>query len=181
MFATILHHLGSPENTGMIVRAHVAFGGEKLVIIGQAPWRFKKSTQAFSRRLEKICEIVHLPDDDSLFQWCQEERYTLVAIEISENPTYLPAFTFPKRPALVIGHESRGLSPEFLQRCPHLVTIPQFGPVACLNVAMSCGIALYELNRSMPVQRSITGHKFFVEESEKPENVEPIAQADRKG
>ncbi len=73
MFATVLHHLKSPENTGIILRTHVAFGGEKLVIVGPEPWRFKKRTQAFSRRLEKISEIVYLANDDSLFRWCTAE------------------------------------------------------------------------------------------------------------
>ena len=152
----------------MIVRAHVAFGGEKLVIVGLEPWRFKKRTQSFSRKLEALCEIVHMPDDDSLFAWFAEEGYTPVAIEISEHPTYLPGFAFPERPALIVGNEGAGLPPETLQRCPHTVTIPQFGPVACLNVAMSCGIAMYELSRQRPVQRDITGHKFVVAESEEP-------------
>lgn len=61
MFVTALHQLNSPQNVGMIVRSHVAFGGDKLIFIGQElPWKFKKSTQAFSRQLEKKCEILYL-------------------------------------------------------------------------------------------------------------------------
>jgi hypothetical protein len=39
MFATVLHNLKSPENKGIIVRTHMAFGGEKLVIIGQRTFK----------------------------------------------------------------------------------------------------------------------------------------------
>ena len=53
-----------------------------------------------------------------------------------------------------------------------MVTIPQFGPVGCLNVAVSCSIAIYELNRSRPLQRAIEGHAFTVAESERPDWVE---------
>jgi tRNA G18 (ribose-2'-O)-methylase SpoU len=175
MFATVVHNLTSPENTGMILRTHVAFGGEHFVMVGPEPWRFKKRTQAFSRRLEKICSIIYLPDDDSLFDWCRAERFVPVAIEISRDPVLLPSFSFPERPAIIVGHEGKGLSDEFLQRCSHVVTIPQFGPVACLNVAMSCSIAIYELNRNRPLARAIDGHEFTVAESERPERPEQKA------
>ena len=181
MFATVLHNVKSPENTGMIVRTHVAFGGERLVIVGPDPLRFKKRSQAFSRRLERVTHIVHIPDDDSFFRWCGKESFTPVAIEISESPVYLPRFNFPKRPAVIVGHEGTGLPEEFMRRCASVVTIPQFGGVACLNAAVSCCIALYELNRLRPVERSIVGHKFFVSEDEKPEDFEQLLPPARTG
>jgi 23S rRNA (guanosine2251-2'-O)-methyltransferase len=167
MFATVLHNLKSPENTGLIVRTHVAFGGDKLVMIGPDPWRFKKSTQAFSRRLEQMTDIVHLKDDDSFFNWCSHEEFTPVAVEISENSHYLPSFIFPSSPAIIVGHEGIGLPADFLARCSAVVTIPQFGPVECLNVAISCSLAIYEFNRSRPVSRHIAGDAYLVVENEK--------------
>ena len=166
MFTTVVHNLTSPENTGMILRTHVAFGGERFVMVGLEPWRSKKRTQAFSRRLEKVCRIIYLPDDDALFDWCRAEQFVPVAIEIAEAPVLLPSFRFPERPAIIVGHEGKGLSSEFLQRCAHVVTIPQFGPVGCLNVAVSSSIAIYELNRRRPLERAIDGHVFAVAESE---------------
>ncbi|MDH5764240.1 MAG: TrmH family RNA methyltransferase [Nitrospinota bacterium] len=35
MFLTVLHQLKSPENVGMIVRSHVAFGGDKVILSGK--------------------------------------------------------------------------------------------------------------------------------------------------
>lgn len=174
MFATVLHNLKSPENIGIVVRTHVAFGGEKLVIIGPDPWRFKKRTQAFSRRLEKVTEIVHLDDDDAFFKWCEAEDFCPIAVEITENPTYLPSFRFPARPAIVVGHEGKGLSRDFIRRCNGVITIPQFGPVACLNSAVSCCLAIYELNRLRPVTRPIVGDAFLVTEAERSQTRRPI-------
>src|SRR5678816_1970618 len=136
MFCTVLHTLQSPQNVGMIVRSHVAFGGDRIVMLGnEQPWKFGKATQAFSRRLEKLCEFVHLPSDDQFFEWCEQERLTVVALEISSPPTYLGEFVFPERVALVVGRESTGLPADFLARCTHVVTVPQFGAVGSLNVA----------------------------------------------
>ncbi len=172
MFATVLHNLKSPENTGLILRTHVAFGGEHFVMVGPEPWRFKKRTQAFSRRLERISSIVYLPDDDALFTWCQAEGFAPIGIEIAENSTLLPKFQFPDRPAIIVGHEGRGLSDAFLRRCAGVVTVPQFGPVGCLNVAVSGSLALYELNRNRPLERPIEGHRFCVGESERVDCVD---------
>lgn len=180
MFATVLHNLKSPENAGMILRAHVAFGGERLVVVGPEPWRFKKRAQSFSRRLERVTDIVRLPDDEAFFKWCEAERFAPVAVEIRENPVYLPVFKFPPRPAVIVGHEGKGLPEDFLARCVGVVTIPQFGGVACLNTAVSCCITLYELNRSRRVERAITGHKYAVTAAEIPKGFEELIHRRKK-
>jgi 23S rRNA (guanosine2251-2'-O)-methyltransferase len=49
MFCTVLNRLKSPTNVGMIVRSHVAFGGQQVVFIGDdKPWEFRKGSQSFS-------------------------------------------------------------------------------------------------------------------------------------
>jgi tRNA G18 (ribose-2'-O)-methylase SpoU len=165
MFATVLHNLKSPENVGIVVRTHVAFGGGPLVIVGSEPWRFKKRAQAFSRRLERQCQIVHIPTDDELFKWCDKESFTPVAIEIAEHSELLTRFRFPINPAIIVGNEGVGLPENVLSRIKHVVTIPQFGPVECLNAAVSCCIAIYECNRNRTCDLRIEGHKFLVKQS----------------
>ena len=174
MFVTVLHHLKSPENVGMIVRAHTAFGGTRLVVVGPAPWRFKKRARAFSRRLETITDIVHLGDDEALFTWLDEHDRCPVALEIGAGAVSLPDFTFPPRPAVIVGNEGTGIPAHVLRRCRHVVTIPQFGPVGSLNVAVSCAIAMYECTRSRQDRRMIEGATYFVAKEERPEGFEGL-------
>lgn len=163
MFCSVLHNLKSPQNVGTIVRTHVAFGGGPVVFVGHdRPWDFKKSSQAFSRKLERLCERVFLENDDAFFGWCEDRDFEPVAIEIASQSSNLPDFSFSKRTAIVVGNEGRGLSPEFLQRCCSVVSIPQFGEVECLNVGVSCAIAIYELNRQRSDAMPISGAKFAV-------------------
>jgi tRNA G18 (ribose-2'-O)-methylase SpoU len=148
VFCTVLRALQSPQNVGMIVRSHVAFGGERIVMVGyEQPWRFGKGSQAFSRRLEQLAEFVYLPDDDAFFAWSAQEAVAPVALEIAAPPVYLDEAHFPGRVALVVGRESSGLPPDFTARCAQTLTIPQFGAVASLNVAVAARLAMYELNR----------------------------------
>ncbi len=160
-FCTILHSLKSPKNVGMILRSHVAHGGSEFITTGHdLPWEFKKGTQAFSRKLEKECNIIHIPDPLQTLDWCRKNNYAPIAIEIQENSTFLDEFSFPNRTAIIVGNEGEGLDNKFLGNCDHVVTIKQFGEVGSLNVAVSASIAMYEFNRSGTAANSITGNHY---------------------
>jgi len=145
VFVTALHRLKSPQNVGMIVRSHVAFGGAQVLFVGyDRPWRFRKGSQAFSRKLERQCEIIFIEDDHALFVWCREQGYVPVAVEISPSAARVDRFRFPEHAALIVGNEATGLPDDLRNQCEHQVLVPQFGPVGSLNVAVACSIAQYE-------------------------------------
>lgn len=160
-FCTILNSLKSPQNVGMIVRTHVAFGGEEIIITGHdLPWKFKKGTQSFSRKLEKLCNIIHIKDQYDALKWCSTNGYSKIAFEIKENPTLIDKFSFPNNVALIFGNESYGMEQDFLNECEHVITIPQIGNVGSLNVAISASIAMYEFKRDSEDLNKIVNNKF---------------------
>ena len=63
------------------------------------------------------------------------------------------AFDFNEPVAVVLGSEGRGLRPRVQKTCDALVSLPQRGRVASLNLAVAAGIVLYEVVR----QRSAAG------------------------
>ena len=145
----------------MIVRSHVANNGAELVFVGnKLPWEFKKGSQSFSRKLEQKAEIIHIKDDAEFFNWAKEKKYDVIAIEISEDSELLNNFKFPENCAIVLGNEANGLPKEFVSNCKHIVTIPQFGSVGSLNVAVSASIAMYELNRNKDFEVKIKNDQF---------------------
>ena len=165
MFCTVLNSLKSPANVGTIVRSHVAFGGREMVFVGhERPWEFKKSTEAFSRKLERQCKLVFIECEANYFDWAAARGYASVAIEICEESVRVQDFSFPDCCALIFGNEARGLSGEFLSSCDFVVRIPQPGAVGSLNVAAAAAIAMHELNRCA-TERPIVGHKFHGEQN----------------
>ncbi len=153
----------------MIVRTHVAFGGGPVVFVGHhQPWRFGKGTQAFSRKLERLCELVHLENDEAFFDWSARQGYAPVAVEIAAGLPLCTGFRFPERAAIAVGNEKVGLPTSFLERCEAAVSIPQFGQVGSLNVAISHAIAVYEANRARSDVTGITGGKFATATSVRP-------------
>lgn len=161
MFATVLHELKSPQNVGSIVRTHVAMGGGPLVMVGQErPWQFRKSTQAFSRKLERQCDIVYLDDDAAFFEWCEGLGFAPVAVEIRPQAAELGSIEWPERPALVFGNERTGLTDGFVRRCEQVVRIPQFGAVGSLNVAIAHGMVAFDVRRGGGDALMATGRKY---------------------
>ncbi len=160
-FCTIINSLKSPQNVGMIVRSHVAFGGSELIITGhKLPWQFKKGTEAFSRKLEKQCVIKHIPDQFETLQWCKDNNYTSIALEIASPPVFIDEFTFPERVALIVGSESTGLDKDFLAHCDHILTVRQIGNVGSLNVAVAASTTMHEFNRHETQYKKILGNKY---------------------
>lgn len=148
----------------MIVRSHVAFGGEKIIFIGyEKPWDFKKGSQAFSRKLEQLCSIEFLPSVEMFLDWSQSSRLANIAIEIKQNASNLSQHKFDGPCNLLVGSEKTGLPSELLNRCDTILKIPQFGNVECLNASIAASISMYEFRRLHPMQElEISGSKYIV-------------------
>lgn len=160
MFCTVLHSLNSPKNVGMIIRSHVAHGGDEVLFTGhQLPWQFKKGSEAFSRKLQQQAEIKHLPNPDDAVAYLRDQGYVVVVIEIAEKAQSLVDFNFPDKVALVVGNEASGVPQTFIQQADQIVSIPQYGAVGSLNVAVSASIAMYELMKGH-ASRAIAGDEY---------------------
>lgn len=159
-FCTVLHSLKSPQNVGMIIRSFEAHNGNFVLFTGDSlPWQFKKGSTSFSRKLENRVQIKHIPNPTDAIDYLSKQGYAIVSLEISKQSTLLPNFTFPDRVALVVGNEANGLPLDFLELSDAVVTIPQYGKVGSLNVAVSASIAMYELTKSSACAE-ISGDEF---------------------
>lgn len=69
----------------------------------------------------------------------------IIAIEQSKNSIPYDEFTYHLPVALIVGHESDGVSKEVLNLCDAIVELPMFGVNISLNVMVSLGIVLYEV------------------------------------
>jgi tRNA G18 (ribose-2'-O)-methylase SpoU len=89
----------------------------------------------------------------------KDEGYMIVAIEQDKRSTSLfkyhrlrrgPAKSggkTPKKLALVLGNEVRGLSKSSLTLCDTILEIPMRGKKESLNVSVAAGVAVFALNR----------------------------------
>lgn len=69
----------------------------------------------------------------------------VVAVEQSKKSVPYDKFDYKLPLALVVGHESDGVSKEVLEMCDGIVELPMFGVNISLNVMVSLGIVLYKV------------------------------------
>lgn len=69
----------------------------------------------------------------------------VVGIEQDERSVPFETFDYKLPIALVVGHETDGISKETRDLCDHIVELPMFGINTSLNVMVTLGIVLYKV------------------------------------
>ena len=154
-------------NVGGIFRLADAVAARKVILCGQTEippdsrirkasinttewvsWEYKKSAckaikklrEEFSTSLEQYSS-----SDQASPENREAQRLQVIAIEQSKRsiPYDKAVYAFPI--ALVVGHESEGVSKEVLEIADQIVEIPMWGVNKSLNVIVSLGIVLYKV------------------------------------
>lgn len=143
----ILDNVMDTYNIGAIFRLADAVAAEKVYLCGQTETppntRIKKAsinttewvTWSYSTTaVEAIHELKS-----------QMSNLKVVAVEQDKKsiPFDKAGYSFPV--ALVVGHETDGVSKEVLDLVDQIVELPMFGINTSLNVMVSLGIVLYEV------------------------------------
>jgi tRNA G18 (ribose-2'-O)-methylase SpoU len=138
--------VNDPENLGAIARIGDVFGVDAVLAGPGCP-------DPLSRRVLRVSmgAVLRLPvyaNEDlagMLDRLRDEFRIERIAAVAGADAVPLDRFERPERLALVLGNEAQGLSPEWLARCEHRVTIPMRPGADSLNVSVAAGILLYHL------------------------------------
>jgi 23S rRNA (guanosine2251-2'-O)-methyltransferase len=148
-FVLVLDNIRSGLNIGSMFRTADAFALTKLVLCGitvQPPHR-------------EILKTALGSTDTVDWEWAENtkdavlalraEGYKVFAIEQTSQPVWLQEFKVleGEKYAFVLGNEVDGVGEEALLCCDGAIEIPQFGTKHSLNVAVACGIVVWEAVR----------------------------------
>ncbi|MCB1118614.1 MAG: tRNA (cytidine(34)-2'-O)-methyltransferase [Chlamydiia bacterium] len=137
----ILYQPQIPQNTGNIVRS-CAVTGTSLTLVH--PLGFQITDRWLKRAGLDYWEGVNVNEIDSLEDYL-ETLPTPFWFFSSKAKTLYADVTYSPDSALIFGSETTGLPPLFHERWPErFVTLPMRPNQRCLNLATSCGIALFE-------------------------------------
>ena len=146
-------NIRSALNVGSLFRSADAFGVKKIYLCGITAKPPDKQLAKTALGAEKSIEWEYCAQISPLLERLKKPldklgasgKINLVALELTRNSTPLNKFK-PKFPlALIVGHETRGVSVSVLKMCDEVVSIPMSGVKESLNVAVAAGVALYEL------------------------------------
>ncbi len=127
-------------NLGTIIRTMLGFGFQDLAIIQPAADIFHPEVIRAAMGALFQLRFQYFKDFDSYRASFPRSFYPL----LTDGATLLPKTSFKTPFGVIFGNESRGLGPEY-QEIGIPVQIPQSEAIDSLNLAISVGIALYQI------------------------------------
>lgn len=147
----ILDNIRSVENTGSIFRTAECLGVKKIILVGTTPTpidRFGRKRTDFSKvslGAEEMMEWEYKKEIREAIEELKSQKFQIISLEQADNSTSLSSFNAQENFVLIVGNEVDGVSKDALNLSDSVVEIPMQGEKESLNVAVSTGIALYEL------------------------------------
>jgi RNA methyltransferase, TrmH family len=133
-----LHHVADPGNVGTLIRTADALGPAFVALSpGCAD---PTSPKVLRASMGAVFRVPLVSVDEAPHPW-------IGLVPRGGRP--LGELDFGERATFVLGAEREGLTPEVLQKCDEVVSIPLAVGAESLNVAAAGAIALYERRRSL--------------------------------
>lgn len=137
--------LRSHVNLSHIVRTAGCCGVRRVIACGNAGID-KKIARDGADTVELEVHRTLLP----VLRKLKSEGFRLVGLEQTNDSVSLHQYPFPRKTALVVGHERNGLEDDLLAVLDDVVEIPVFGLPFSYNVHTATAMALYEYCRQYP-------------------------------
>ena len=146
----ILENIRSLWNVGSMFRTADGAGIAKIFLCGYTakPPRPEITKTALGAEASVPWEAVH--DPAKAVKLLQREGIPVFVLEQTDSSRSLWEVPVPLPLGLVVGNEVEGVSAHVVSLADGAIEIPLFGVKESLNVAVACGIALFEIVRHTP-------------------------------
>lgn len=143
----VLDNVLDTYNIGAIFRLAEAVAVEKVIICGESETPPNHRIKKASINTTEWVNWEYAETAASAVESLKSKVKSLQVIAVEQDKRSVPYdkydYSFPI--ALVVGHETHGVSKEVLDQCDGIVELPMFGVNISLNVMVSLGIVLYEV------------------------------------
>ncbi len=142
-FLLLLHQINNPSNLGAILRTAEAAAVDGIIITKGTADVFSPKTLRGSMGASFRLPIWVNASFSEVLNWANTLGINSICADIRSEISYLHINWEISR-LLVFGSEGQGLSPEERSQINESLIIPMASPVESLNVAVACGIILFE-------------------------------------
>ena len=143
----LLHEINNPSNLGAILRTAEAVDVAGVIISKNSADVFSPKSLRASMGACLRLQIWTDADFDEALDWSRENHLISTAADINARKSYTE-IDWSKPRLLIFGSEAHGLSAEEFQKIDEGLIIPMENGVESLNLAVSCGIILFEAKTS---------------------------------
>ncbi len=143
----ILDNILDTYNIGSVFRLADAVGAKKVYLCaGSETPPNHKIKKASVGTWQWVSWSYHANTADALQELKTENpKVKIIGVELDARAIDYTKADYSLPIALVVGHESDGISQEILSMCDQIVQLPQLGINKSLNVMVALGIVLYEV------------------------------------
>mgnify|MGYP000896966504 FL=1 len=143
----ILDNVLDKYNIGSIFRLADAVGAKKILLCNGSETPPNSRIQKSSIGTWQWVEWEYYASTKDAIEELRSKNKELriIGVELDDKAIDYTKADYTLPIALVVGHESDGISREILEMCDEIVQLPQLGINKSLNVMVSLGIVLYEV------------------------------------
>jgi len=153
----VLDNVLDTYNVGAIFRLADAVAAEKVYLCGQTETPPHTRIKKASINTTEWVAWQYFADAKTAISNLKFKISNLQIVAIEQSSKSAPydkvQYSFPI--ALVVGHETEGVSKEALKMADQIVEIPMWGVNKSLNVMVSLGIVLYEVMSSIKSEKNL--------------------------
>ena len=153
-FNLIVFNIEKAHNVGMLMRTAYALGCHEVLVIGRR--RFKLTGHSHTARIQKWR---HFHTLEEAVAYCKIDGFRICGIEIGGE--WIHQAEFAEDTAFILGNEGKGLV-DAQRFCERIVSIPQWGGVPSMNVAVAGAIVMYEFQKRQGLETApVNGQHFY--------------------
>lgn len=147
----VLDNVRSLHNVGAVFRTADAFALHGLCLCGITATPPSAEIHKTALGAEDTVAWTYHADTFEAVIALKKEGYKLLAVEQVEGSTSLSDLTLSPndKVALVMGNEVKGVRQEVIDICDGAIEIPQYGTKHSLNVSVSAGIVMWEVQKAL--------------------------------
>lgn len=146
----VLENIADPHNAAAVWRSADAFGFQKIYLVYSKEKAInpKKIGKASSASANKWLSFKIFKNIDECYEKLRKDGYKIYATVLDKEAGQISEIRFQKKKiAIVLGNEHRGLSDEAIKGADEKIYIPMKGMVQSLNISVTAGIVMYEIDR----------------------------------
>ena len=145
----VLDNIRSLNNIGSVFRTADAFLMEQIYLCGITATPPHRDIQKTALGATETVNWKHFSTTLEAIELLKQQGYKIAAVEQTENSTFLNEFNINKNEkwALVFGNEVSGVDQDVINCCDVVIEIPQFGSKHSLNISVSAGIVVWEIQK----------------------------------
>lgn len=145
----VLDNIRSLNNIGSVFRTADAFLIEAIYLCGITAQPPHRDIQKTALGATETVTWKYFESTIEALNDLTKQHYKIASIEQTENSTMLDKFkvTETEKWALVFGNEVNGVEQDVINQSDVVIEIPQYGTKHSLNIAVSTGIVVWEIQK----------------------------------